>query len=173
MFYIKKGRRFLGINGKDRAAILIQSNWRGFRVRRYYKNLKRRKWAAHVIASSWLVHSKLSKIRKQLELTRHRQLKVFQKKQNELREQWLSISSNRRVVIHIPSLGLTKRIRKKINNLSLRENYQIGCLCELEDPNIDIIYVSPMSVNEEILQYYNKLVRIFCLFYGMKKVLEI
>ena len=41
----------------------------------------------------------------------------------------------------------------------MRENYQIGRLCDLDDPNVDIIYVSPMNVNDEILQYYNKLVR--------------
>lgn len=40
----------------------------------------------------------------------------------------------------------------------MRENYRIGSLCELEDPNIDVIYVSPMPVNDEILQYYTKLV---------------
>ncbi len=121
--------------------------------------MKKQKWAAHVIASSWLRYSKLPKIRKQLELTRIRQLKIFQTKENQLRDKWTEISSNRRIVIHIPSLGLTKRLRNKLNNLSIRENYQIGCLCELEDPNIDIIYVSPMPVNDEILQYYNKLVR--------------
>jgi len=107
------------------------------------------------------MYSKLSKIRKQLQLTHHRQLEFFQKKQKEFRNKWTNIVSNRRIIVHIPSLGFTKHIRRKLNNLSLRENYQIGCLCELEDPNIDIIYVSPMPVNDEILQYYNKLVRVF------------
>ena len=74
---------------------------------------------------------------------------------------WTEISSNRRMIIHIASLGLTKRLRRKLKNLPIRENYHIGCLCELEDPNIDVIYVSPMPINDEILQYYNKLVRIF------------
>jgi hypothetical protein len=59
----------------------------------------------------------------------------------------------------MPSLGLLQRIRRKLNNLPVRENYQIGRLCDLDDPNVDIIYVSPMTVNDEILQYYNKLVR--------------
>ena len=59
-----------------------------FHARRIYKYLKKRKWAAHVIASSWLIYSKLSKIRKQLKLTRQRQLDFFQKKQNEFRNQW-------------------------------------------------------------------------------------
>ncbi len=105
------------------------------------------------------MYFKLSKIRKQLQLTRHRQLEFFQKKQKEFQNKWTNIVSNRRIIVHIPSLGFTKHIRRNLNNLPLRENYQIGCLCELEDPNIDIIYVSPMPVNDEILQYYTKLVR--------------
>ncbi|CAF0958808.1 unnamed protein product [Rotaria sordida] len=153
-------RRFRGKNGKDRAAIIIQSCWRGFHARYIYKDIKKRRWAAHIIGSVWLKYSKLSKIRKQLKLIHHRQLEFFQKKQNELRQKWSYISSHRRTIVHIPSLGLTESIRKTLTNLPLKENYQIGRLCELEDPNIDIIYVSPMSVNDEILQYYNRLINL-------------
>ncbi|CAF4056524.1 unnamed protein product [Rotaria sp. Silwood2] len=152
------GRRFLGKSGKERAAIIIQSCWRGFHIRRVCKYLKKRRWAAHVIASAWLKHSKLSKIRQQLKLTHHRQLEFFQKQQNELRQNWAQLSSHRRTIVHVPSLGLTESIRKTLTNLPLKENYQIGRLCELEDPNIDVIYVSPMPVNDELLQYYNRLI---------------
>ncbi|CAF0922786.1 unnamed protein product [Adineta steineri] len=151
---------FLGYNGKERAAILIQSYWRGFRTRCIYKLLKKRKRAVHIIASAWLTYSKLSKIRKQLNLIRQRQLDYFHIKQNELREKWSCISSNRRIIVHIPSLGLSQCIRNNLNHLSLRENYQVGRLCELDDPNVNVIYVSPMSVNDEILQYYNKLINL-------------
>ncbi|CAF2085568.1 unnamed protein product [Rotaria magnacalcarata] len=152
------GRRFRDKHGKQRAAIIIQSYWRSYHARKIYKNLKKRRWAANVIASTWLKHSKLAKIRKQLKLMRRRQLDFFHKKQSELRDQWLYISSHRRTIVHIPSLGLSECIRKTLDNLPLKENYQIGRLCELEDPNIDVIYVSPMPVNDEILQYYNRLI---------------
>lgn len=94
-----------------------------------------------------------------MKIIRRRQLEFFQKKQIELRNRWLLISSHRRTIVHIPSLGVSECIRKTLNNLPLKENYQIGRLCELEDPNIDIIYVSPMPINDEISQYYNRLVR--------------
>ena len=155
---IKQGRCFTGPNGKQRAAILIQSHWRGYHLRRIYQDLRKRRRAAHIIASTWLRHSKSSRIRKQLELVRLRQLNCFQEKQKQFREQWMEISSNRRVIVHLASLGLTHRLRRNLTDLSIRENYHIGSLCELEDPNIDIIYVSPLPVNGEILQYYQKLV---------------
>lgn len=101
---------------------------------------------------------KLAKAREKLKIIRSRQLELFKIKQNELSQRWSLISTKRRVIVHIPSLGLPQRVRRKLNNFPIRENYQIGRLCELDDPNVDIIYVSPMPVNEEFLQYYNKLV---------------
>jgi IQ domain-containing protein H len=91
---------------------------------------------------------------------RQQQSDAFKIKKAELRQRWPKLSTNRRVIVHIPSLGLSESIRRKLNNLPVRENYQIGRLFELEDPNVNVIYVSPMSVNDEILQYYNKLVGI-------------
>ena len=107
---------------------------------------------------TWLTHVKLSKVRKQLKVIRGHHIDLFKTKQAELRRRWSTISSGRRVIVHIPSLGLAQRIRRKLNNLPVRENYQIGRLCDLEDPNVDVIYVSPMRINDEILQYYKKFV---------------
>ena len=149
----------MGSGGRERAAIAIQSFWRCFRDRRAYIRLRKRKWAAGVLALTWLTLVKLSKVRKQLKIIRRRQIDFFKTKQAELRKRWTIVSTNRRVIVHIPSLGLSQRVRRKLSNLPVRENYQIGRLCDLDDPNVDVIYVSPMTVNDEILQYYNKLVR--------------
>lgn len=29
---------------------------------------------------------------------------------------------------------------------------------DVSDPNVDVIYVSPVPINEEMLQYYNRLI---------------
>ena len=84
IYILKQGHQFFGSNGKERAAIIIQSYWRAFRNRRIYKHLQKQKWAVGVIVSAWLTYIKLSKIRKQLNKSHHRQLEFFQKKQNEL-----------------------------------------------------------------------------------------
>ncbi|CAF0827492.1 unnamed protein product [Adineta ricciae] len=154
------GRRFVGSGGKERAAVAIQAYWRRFRDRRAYIRLRKRKWAAGVIALSWLMTVKLAKARYQLKLSRQRQIEFFKAKQNDLRQRWATITSSRRVIVHIPSLGISQRVRRRLNTLPIRENHQIGRLCELDDPNVDVIYVSPMPINEEFLQYYNKLINL-------------
>ncbi|CAF1395000.1 unnamed protein product, partial [Didymodactylos carnosus] len=156
----RPGRRFIGPGGQSRAAIVIQSYWRCFRDRRAYVRLRKRKWAVGVIALTWLTYCKLSKVRRQLKVIRRRQLDFFAKKQLDLRRRWPQIQSQRRVIVHLPSLGLTHRVRRKLNNLPVRENFQIGRLCDIYDPNVDVIYVSPMPINNEVLQYYNKLVNL-------------
>ena len=153
-----QGRRFFSTGGRERAATAIQAYWRCFRDRRAYVRLQKRKWATGTIALSWLAHVKVSKARAQLKLRRQQQMERFKIKQRDLRERWPSISASRRVIVHIPSLGLSQRIRRNLKDFAIRENYQIGRLCDLEDPNVNIVYVSPVNVNEEIIQYYNKLV---------------
>ena len=143
---------------KTRAAIRIQSYWRGVRARRIYKSLRQQRRAAHIIGSACFRFIRSAQIRRQLKSVRQRQLKFFQSKQQQLRENWTYITSNRRVIVHLPSLGFIQSIRENLTDLPLRESYQIGRVCDLEDPNVEVIYVSPVPITEEVLQYYRKLV---------------
>ena len=52
-----------------------------------------------------------------------------------------------------------------MRDLHIRENYQITRLCDIMDDNIDVIYVSPVPVTEETLQYYSKL-------FGLRTAIE-
>ena len=138
--------------------MIIQSYWRGKCARQYLSYLRRRRRAAHIITSAFLKYNRSKKLHEQMKIIRQRQFNFFQKKQSELRENWTYVMSNRRTIIHLPSLGFLTCIRKTIKDLSRRENYQIGRLCDLEDPNVNIIYISSLPITEEILQYYDRLV---------------
>ena len=62
----EQGQRFKSVDGRDAAATLIQSIWRMYVKRRDYLHYRKQKWAAGMIAISWIMNAKLSKIRKQL-----------------------------------------------------------------------------------------------------------
>ncbi|KAI8480076.1 hypothetical protein Bbelb_421660, partial [Branchiostoma belcheri] len=100
------GRRFLGPDGEHVAAAKIQAMWKRYTARSSYVSYRQRKWAAGVIAISWIMNIKMAKIRKQLKETRLYELESY-------------------------------RRRRKV----------------------DVIYVSPVEMSEEMLQYYYQTAR--------------
>lgn len=72
-----QGRRYLGYNGQQVAATHIQASWRRYKDRFVYLEYRRHKWAAGVIAISWIMHIKMVKVRQQLKQTRLDQLESF------------------------------------------------------------------------------------------------
>ncbi|KAL8616663.1 hypothetical protein ACOMHN_031645 [Nucella lapillus] len=153
----KPGRRFMGPNGSQVAATQIQSSWRRFRDRSQYLEYRRLKWAAGVIAISWIMHIKMAKMRHQLKETRAKQLDSFKMRAKKFSASWDRIKNSKRVVIHIPSLGLNQKIRDSINDFGMRQNTQMARLCDIQDPNVDVIFISPVPLSDETLQYYSKL----------------
>ncbi|EDO37640.1 predicted protein, partial [Nematostella vectensis] len=151
------GRRYLGPNGTEMAAIKIQSTWRRHKDRTAYLIYRKQKWAAGVIAISWIMNCKLSMIRKQLKQTRLNQLDRFRIRTKRLKQEWPRIQQSRRVIIHLPSMGYPQHIRDDLSNISLLQNLQMARLCDIADPKVEVIYICPVEVNEEVYQYYAKL----------------
>ncbi|XP_067666806.1 IQ domain-containing protein H-like [Haliotis asinina] len=153
----RPGRRYLGYNGQEVAATHIQASWRRYKDRSVYLDYRRHKWAAGVIAISWIMHIKMVKVRQQLKQTRLDQLESFRMRSKKFALAWDRIKMSKRVVIHLPSLGLTQSIRDSIHEFGIRQNTQMARLCDIRDPNVDVIFVSPVPLSDETLQYYFKL----------------
>ena len=62
------------------AAIRIQCAYRRYRDRTAYLEYRRRKWAAGVIALTWLTYVKLAKARENLKMHRAKHLENFKKR---------------------------------------------------------------------------------------------
>ena len=48
-------------------------------------------------------------------------------------------------------------MRYTLEDMALEQSRQMGRLCDLADPNVKIIYISPVPVSEEFQQYFSKL----------------
>ena len=73
---------------------------------------------------------------------------------NFLKSEWNSIQESNRFEIHINSLSYDNYKNTTIGKYSEKENLQLNRLIRLFDPNLEIIYISPYKIQEEILRYY-------------------
>ena len=61
-----------------------------------------------------------------------------------------------RVEIHVPSLGHGEHVRLTTPRFQLSQAMQIARLCASADPGVHVVYVSPIDLSEDLVDYYQR-----------------
>jgi len=65
-----------------------------------------------------------------------------------------------RVIIHLPSLSASERQRRTIPNLDARQNSEMPRLFDVREPSVDVLYVAPFPLNDDVAHYFAKVLEI-------------
>ena len=76
------------------------------------------------------------------------------------RKNWEEIKSNKRVIIHIPSLSYEEFQRMSFQQYQTFQNNQLYRILDVIDPNVIVIYVSPFEIDEDAISYIVKILQV-------------
>ena len=156
------GRRFMGKDGQQMAAIVIQSWWRGMIQRKRYQAWRASKLRTGLVALHWLMNAKMARVRRLLQQSRADHLQTYRDRLAALAEAWPRMKNRRRLVIHLPSFGLQQHIRNEMGMaVAKTEHAQLARLCEIRDRLVDSIYISPVRFSADDDQYLAKFLGLY------------
>jgi hypothetical protein len=78
----------------------------------------------------------------------------------EFKLKWPSIKQGRRVEVHINSLSVAEVQRLSMEKFLIRENSQLSRIFAIRDPNVEVVYVVPFQMTNDVLGYYMKILEI-------------
>jgi len=144
----------LHMNLKEAFVVRIQKFYRMHIAINYYKDLKTKMKKIKRLQRNYRLFRlfKLAKIL--IEEKKTKNMIEWRIMMNNFKSQWPEIKKGPRIEIHINSLSYSYLRNCTIEKFSTKENNQLSRLINLLDPNVEIIYVAPFTLGNEVLSYY-------------------
>ncbi|KAL1514674.1 hypothetical protein AB1Y20_003762 [Prymnesium parvum] len=159
------GQRFRTVGGpsaevKLKAATELQAGYRGHLSRKRTAALMKERTAALVLTRRAKVMVMSKAARKKMAEARAVLKADWDARMADFHADWKHIKNGPRVLIQLPSLSYSPGQRLSIPNLDARQNVQLPRLCSVREPGVDVIYVSPFPLNDDVAHYFAKVLEI-------------
>jgi hypothetical protein len=153
----RPGQRYRGEGGLHAAATTIQATYRMYSKRCGYLNHLRKVWSVGVISTAWTLFTRRCGVREKMNERRARELAGQRSRVAGLGKRWSKVQAGKRVLIHLPSLGHPLCVRGTEMALNMEQSLQLARITDVQDPNVEVVYISPVEVDSEVLDYYTRL----------------
>jgi IQ domain-containing protein H len=152
--------QYQGQFGKAKAAVKIQSVWRMYKAKTSYKQLMFLMGKARIIQAAFRRFLEVKNTRKQAANRFKQKMLEWKSIQNKFKLDWPSIKTKKRLEIHISSLSIDELRRLTMDKFLVRQNIQLSRIFTIQDPNVDILFVSAFEMSPEIIGYYTKILEL-------------
>ena len=125
-----------------------------------YTQLKFLMGKATIIQRRFRLYQFQKQTKAKVEELHNESLFVWKEMMEEFKRKWPIIKQKKRVEIHINSISMQEMKRISMEKFLQRENAQISRIFSVKDPNVEIIYVSPFQMTNDVLGYYMKILEI-------------
>ena len=147
---------YRGESGKHLAAVKIQTAYRRFYASRQFKNLRALNSKAKFIQLYFRLFLRKLETKKNIKTVREERMEKFKTRQKQFIEDWARIKSKPRIEIHLGSLHPESTQPVYYS----KQNGQLMRVFTLVDPNLSIIYVSPIPLHSDIVEYYYSVLKL-------------
>mmetsp|Transcript_157923 Transcript_157923/g.291087 ORF Transcript_157923/g.291087 Transcript_157923/m.291087 type:complete len:1101 (-) Transcript_157923:39-3341(-) len=144
---------------RAQAATTLAAFWRGTRSRRSVDSLRMRHSAAYRIQSIWAASKTRAATKAAIQRMREEDRKRHMELMYSMGQDWFHIKQQRRVEIHICSATIPQHRRDTMLSYRPLQASQIGRAFRLLDKKVDVIFVAPKLLHEDILDYYSKIMQ--------------
>ena len=143
---------------KEKFVIKIQKTFRKFLVQKKVEEMKiyftRLIYMQHMIRGIKLKVNARKRAKKLFD-ERYKEWKLMMEK---FKKNWNTIKNSPRIEIHFNSISLPTTnsiyLNTTFHKFSERENNELNRIINLIDENVEIIYISPHELNQDIITYY-------------------
>lgn len=149
-------KKFKGMKAEDAAVRYLQSFWRSLRKIREAQKIKQREKMVLRIQQCWKIYSLYMRTKKRITENFQEFVDDYGQILKKFQKEWPDIKGIERVEIHLNSFSYTEDQRLTMENILQRANSQISRIFSCKDSLLDIIYITPIEIDEEIINYYSK-----------------
>jgi hypothetical protein len=153
-------RMFKGPKGPELASITIQKNWRMYKAHTAYNQLKFLMGKATIIQRRFRLYQFQKQTKAKVEELTNESLFVWKEMMEEFKNKWQDIKRKKRIEIHVNSISVSEMKRMSMEKFLQRENSQISRIFAVKDPLVEVIYVSPFQMTNDVVGYYMKILEI-------------